>query len=160
MRFAGAISDGQMPSPWNPHPEYRAKIHSSFARQGLMKHLGGKIRSIEPGQVIIELPHSEPVTQQHGYFHGAAVAAIADTAGGYAALTLMRPDEEIVAAEFKINLLRPAVGALLIATGVVVRFGRSLVVSQATVAEASSGVTVAVMLQTNFRVPDIAEADA
>jgi uncharacterized protein (TIGR00369 family) len=136
-------------------PRFREIVQASFARQGLMKALGGRLRRVEPGSVEIELPYSDAVTQQHGYFHAAAVAAIADNAGGYAALTLMRADEEVVAAEFKINLLRPAVGNLLVAEANVLRVGRALVVCQATV-RAMSGdggsKTVAVMLQTNFRV--------
>lgn len=92
-----------------------------------MKALGGRLRRVEAGRVEIDLPYSGLVTQQHGYFHAAAVAAIADNAGGYAALTLMQPDEEVVAAEFKIDLLRPAVGRLLVADAVVLRAGRTLV---------------------------------
>ena len=137
-----------------PHVQFREIVEASFARQGLMKALGGRLRRIEPGSVEIELPYSEVVTQQHGYFHAAAVAAIADNAGGYAALTLMRSDEEVVAAEFKINFLRPAVGRLLVAEATVLRLGRALVVSQATVRamDGDNWKTVAVMLQTNARV--------
>jgi uncharacterized protein (TIGR00369 family) len=137
------------------NPRFRESVQASFARQGLMRALGGRLRRIEPGAVEIELSYSDVVTQQHGYFHAAAVAAIADSAGGYAALTLMGPDEEIVAAEFKINLLRPAVGNLLVAEARVLRLGRALVVSQATVRaidDEGGSKTVAVMLQTNFRV--------
>jgi uncharacterized protein (TIGR00369 family) len=136
------------------NPQFRATIQASFARQGLMKALGGRLRRIDPGAVEIELPYSDAVTQQLGYFHAAAVAAIADNAGGYAALTLMRSDEEIVAAEFKINFLRPAVGSLLVAEAVVLRLGRTLAVSQATVraVDGQRTKTVAVMLQTNARV--------
>jgi uncharacterized protein (TIGR00369 family) len=124
-----------------------------------MRALGARLRRIEPGTVEIELPYSDAVTQQHGYYHAAAIAAIADSAGGYAALSLMRPDEEVVAAEFKINLLRPAVGSMLVAEAVVLRFGRTLVVSQATVraVEGESSKPVAVMLQTNFRVAATAD---
>jgi uncharacterized protein (TIGR00369 family) len=139
-----------------PYPAFRDRVHASFARQGLMKTLGGRLVRVDPGHVEVELPYSDMVTQQHGYFHAAAVAAIADNAGGYAALTLMRPDEEVVAAEFKINLLRPAIGARLLADATVVRAGRSLVVSQVTVSamsEKAPPVPVAVMLQTNFRIP-------
>ena len=127
-----------------------------------MKALGARLRRIDPGTVEIELPYSDAVTQQHGYYHAAAIAAVADSAGGYAALTLMRPDEEVVAAEFKINLLRPAVGSMLVAEAVVLRFGRTLVVSQATVraVEGENSKTVAVMLQTNFRVPATADTAA
>lgn len=133
---------------------FRETVQESFARQGLMKALGGRLRRIDPGVVEIELPYSDAVTQQHGYFHAAAVAAIADNAGGYAALTLMRSDEEIVAAEFKINFVRPAVGHLLVAEAEVVRLGRTLVVSQATVRAIDGDIakTVAIMLQTNARV--------
>ena len=133
---------------------FRETVQESFARQGLMKALGGRLRRIDPGVVEIELPYSDAVTQQHGYFHAAAVAAIADNAGGYAALTLMRADEEIVAAEFKINFVRPAVGRLLVAEAEVVRLGRTLVVCQATVRaiDGDHAKTVAIMLQTNARV--------
>ena len=134
--------------------QFRETVQASFARQGLMQALGGRLRRIDPGVVEIELPYSDAVTQQHGYFHAAAVAAIADNAGGYAALTLMRADEEIVAAEFKINFLRPAVGTMLVAEAMVLRLGQSLVVSQATVraVDGENSKPVAVMLQTNFRV--------
>jgi uncharacterized protein (TIGR00369 family) len=137
-----------------PNEKFRESVEASFARQGLMKALGGRLRRVEPGCVEIELPYSDVVTQQHGYFHAAAIAAIADNAGGYAALTLMRSDEEVVAAEFKINLLRPAVGRLLVAEATVLRLGRALVVSQSTVRamDADNWKTVAVMLQTNARV--------
>jgi uncharacterized protein (TIGR00369 family) len=111
----------------------------------------------------IELPYSEVVTQQHVYFHAAAIAAIADNAGGYTALTLMERDEEVVAAEFKINLLRPAVGPRIVAEAQVIRAGRTLVVSEVTVSAVvdekvsesireASRVHVAMMLQTNCRV--------
>src|SRR5262245_32862302 len=137
-----------------PNERFRESVQASFARQGLMRALGGRLRRIEAGSVEIELPYSDAVTQQHGYFHAAAVAAIADSAGGYAALTLMGSEEEVLAAEFKINLLRPAVGSSLVAEAIVLRLGRALVVSQATVRamDGANSKTVAVMLQTNFRI--------
>ena len=119
-----------------------------------MKALDGRLTRIEPGSVSIELPYSDLVTQQHGYFHAAAIAAIADNAGGYAALTLMEPDEEVVAAEFKINLLRPATGPRIVADAQVIRAGRTLVVSEVVVTALidERTVRVAIMLQTNCRV--------
>ena len=90
-----------------------------------MKTLGGRLSRVERGRVEVELPYSAAVTQQHGYFHAAAITAIADNAGGYAALTLMRADEEVVAVEFKVNLLRPAVGPRLVAAANVLRAGRT-----------------------------------
>jgi uncharacterized protein (TIGR00369 family) len=139
------------------HPGFREKVQASLNRQGLMKALGGRLTTIEPGSIVIELPYSDLITQQHGYFHAAAIAAIADNAGGYAALTLMEPDEEVVAAEFKINLLRPAIGPRIVATANVIRAGRTLIVSEATVSAVVDGqiVRVAMMLQTNCRVKNL-----
>jgi uncharacterized protein (TIGR00369 family) len=136
------------------HSGFREKVQASFERQGLMNTLGGRLLLVEPGRVLVELPYSDLVTQQHGYFHAAAIAAIADNAGGYAALSLMRPDEEVVAAEFKINFLRPAVGQRLVADASVLRAGKSLIVSQATVTAVTRerSAIVAVMLQTNARI--------
>jgi uncharacterized protein (TIGR00369 family) len=137
-----------------PHAGFREKVQASFGRQGLMETLGGRLLRVDPGEVEIELPYSRAVTQQHGFFHAAAVAAIADNAGGYAALTLMRADEEVVAAEFKVNLLRPAAGPRLIAAARVLKIGKTLVVCHVTVSvlRGEAPVCVAVMLQTNFRV--------
>ena len=137
-------------------PGQRQKVYESFARHGLMKAIGGCLVRVERGHVEVELPYSDAVTQQHGYFHAAAVTAIADNAGGYAALTLMQPDEEVVAVEFKVNLLRPAVGPRLVAMATVLRAGRTIVVTHVVVSAVleSGAVEVAVMLQTNFRVSE------
>jgi uncharacterized protein (TIGR00369 family) len=137
-----------------PSPGFREKVRASFDRQGLMKTLGGRLLQVDAGRAEIELPYSDAVTQQNGHFHAAAVTAIADNAGGYAALTLMRPEEDVVAAEFKVNLLRPAVGPRLVAEATVLRAGRTLIVSEARVSAFINNepVCVAVMLQTNFRI--------
>ena len=137
-------------------PVQKQKVSDSFARQGLMQTLGGRLVRVERGRVDVELPYSEAITQQHGYFHAGAITAIADNAGGYAALTLMRPDEEVVAVEFKINLLRPAIGPRLVAHATVLRAGRTIVISHIAVSALldTGPVDVAVMLQTNFRVSE------
>lgn len=104
------------------------RITDSFTRQGLMNHLGARLGAIEPGRVHIHLPVSPAVTQQHGYFHGGATSTIADSAGGYAALTLFDADCEVLTVEFKINLLAPAAGHRLEAVGSVIKPGRTLTV--------------------------------
>lgn len=130
-------------------------VRASFDRQGLMAALGARLVSVEPGAVAIDLPFSPALTQQHGYFHAAATTAIADTAGGYAALTLMAPGDEVLAVEFKVNLLRPAVGDRLVATAQVLKPGRTLTVCRIDVHAHRDGAAtlVATMTQTNFRVP-------
>ncbi|MEV1070029.1 PaaI family thioesterase [Streptomyces sp. NPDC050263] len=109
-------------------PETQARIRASFARQGLMSHLGARITQITPGRVHIVLPSRPEVTQQHGYFHAGATSAVADTAGGYAAFTLFPENTEVLTVEYKINLLAPAVGDHLEAVGTVLKAGRTLTV--------------------------------
>ncbi len=112
------------------HPGFEAHVRSSFAAQGLMVTLGARMGEVAPGLVTIEVPFREGLSQQKGFFHGAVLGAIGDSAGGYAALTLLPAGSEVVTIEYKINFLRPAVGELLRATGRVLRPGRSVTVCQ------------------------------
>ncbi|WP_143200168.1 PaaI family thioesterase [Kitasatospora sp. CB01950] len=95
-----------------------------------MSHLGARITHIGPGRVHLAPPSRPEVSQQHGYVHAGATSAIADTAGGYAALTVFPEGSEVLTVEYKINLLAPALGDHLEAIGVVVRSGRTLTVRQ------------------------------
>ncbi|MFE6720445.1 PaaI family thioesterase [Streptomyces albidoflavus] len=109
-------------------PEVRDRVRASFGRQGLMAHLGARLTHVGPGRVHIVLPARPEVGQQHGYVHAGATSAIADSAGGYAALTLSGENSEVLTVEYKINLLAPATGAYLEAVGTVLRPGRTLTV--------------------------------
>ncbi|WP_243373502.1 PaaI family thioesterase [Microvirga solisilvae] len=111
-------------------PSFEARVRASFAKQGLMETLGASIAHVAPGQVEIALPPSPAVSQQHGFVHAGAVASIADSAAGYAALTLMPPGAGVLTAEFKINLLAPAVGERIVAKGKVIKAGRTLTLAQ------------------------------
>ena len=120
-------------------PEYGARIRASFARQGLMVTLGATLGAISPGFVEIALLPNPAISQQHGFVHGGAVSAIADTAAGYAALSLMPPHKGVLTTEFKINLLAPAIGDRIVARGRVVKAGRTLTVAQAEVYAETAG---------------------
>ncbi|MEV0107182.1 PaaI family thioesterase [Nocardia sp. NPDC050799] len=109
-------------------PRMRAHITDSFGRQGLMAHLGARLTTIEPGHVEITLEHAPTLTQQHGYFHAGVTGAIADTAGGYAALSTFDTADSILTVDYSINLLAPALGERLVARGRVVRSGRTIAV--------------------------------
>lgn len=109
-------------------PEVRERITASFERQGLMRHLGARLAHIAPGRVHIVLASRPEVTQQHGYIHAGATSAIADSAGGYAALTLFPAEADVLTVEYKINLLAPAVGDHIEAIGTVLKSGRTLTV--------------------------------
>ncbi len=105
-------------------------VRESFDKQGLMRHLGAGIVSILAGEVHVRLPFRPELTQQHGYFHAGATSAIADTAGGYAGLTVFPRGSAVLTVEFKINLIAPAAGDALLAVGRVLRAGRTLTVCQ------------------------------
>jgi uncharacterized protein (TIGR00369 family) len=104
------------------------RIADSFNAQGLMTTIGAKLALVSQGEVHIALPFSKTLSQQHGYVHAGAITSIADTACGYAALTKAPPECEVVTAEFKINLLRPALGDHFLAIGRVQNAGKLLTV--------------------------------
>jgi uncharacterized protein (TIGR00369 family) len=111
-----------------PDPNFARRVTDSFARQGAMAHLGAVLSSVEAGRVDISLPYREELSQQHGFFHGGIVATIGDSAGGYAAYSMMPADASILTVEYKINLVAPAKGDKLVARGRVVKTGRTLCV--------------------------------
>lgn len=121
------------------NPDFVNAIRASFAQQGIMRHLGAKLGAIRPGYVEIELPYSDEVSQQHGFFHGGVVGTIADSAGGYAAFSLMGAGDGVLTVEYKVNLVAPADGEQLIARGQVIRPGRTLTVAHAEVAVLKGG---------------------
>jgi uncharacterized protein (TIGR00369 family) len=109
------------------------RVKASFAKQGLMTTLGATLESVSPGMVEILVSPTPAILQQHGFIHGGVVSAIADSAAGYAALSLMPADTGVLTAEFKINFLAPAAGELILARGRVVKAGRTLTLAQAEV---------------------------
>lgn len=104
------------------------RIAASFRAQGLMRTLGAELVSVNDGEVCIALPFSAHLSQQHGYVHAGAITSIVDSACGYAALTKAPPGFEVVTAEFKINLMRPAIGHRFVAIGKVRSAGRLLTI--------------------------------
>jgi uncharacterized protein (TIGR00369 family) len=116
------------------------RIIDSFGAQGLMNTMGAKVAFVGDGEVHIELPFSAHLTQQRGYIHAGALTSIADTACGYAALTKAPAECDVVTAEFKINLLRPALGDRFLGIGRVQNAGKLLTVCTGEV-RAFSGTT-------------------
>jgi len=104
------------------------RVAASFAAQGLMSTLGAVLVSVQEGEVQIELPFSERLSQQHGYVHAGAITSVVDSACGYAALTKVSPDMDVVTAEFKVNFMRPALGERFLAIGKVQAAGKLLTV--------------------------------
>jgi uncharacterized protein (TIGR00369 family) len=119
------------------HPDLWARLEASLARQGMMQPLGARLLAVAPGRVTLTLPYSDRVTQQQGGFHGGAIGALADIAGGYAALTVAPEGTEVTTVEYKINFLAAFEQGELQATGRVVRTGKRVIVTVAEVVHVS-----------------------
>jgi uncharacterized protein (TIGR00369 family) len=132
------------------NPDFELRVRDSFARQAAMGLIGAQMTTVEPGRCTIELAVRDDLTQQHRYVHGGIVGMIADSAGGYAAFTLMPADASVLTVEYKLNMLAPAQGERLIARGEVLKPGRTLSVVRADVWAIDSGkeTRVAAMQQT------------
>lgn len=119
--------------------EFAKRVRESFERQGLMKHLGAELVELTAGQATIRVPFRVELTQQHNYFHAGVSGAIADSACGYAAYTLMPADSSVLTVEYKLNLLAPADGEELTVRARVVRSGRTLKICAADVYAKKNG---------------------
>ncbi|WP_138465440.1 PaaI family thioesterase [Poseidonocella sp. HB161398] len=107
------------------------RIARNFARQGLMQTLGAVLEEVSPGRCVLSVPITPAVSQQQGFAHAGLGFSVGDSAAGYAALTLMPEEADVVSVEVKMNMLRPMVGTRLIATGTVLRAGRQITVVRA-----------------------------
>ena len=112
------------------NPDWQATVRASFARQKVMSLIGAGMGALAPGHCEIRLPFRDDLTQQNGFFHAGITGTIVDSAGGYAGLTLMPAGAEVLTVEFKLNLLAPADGDLLVAEGQVLKSGRNLVITR------------------------------
>ena len=132
--------EGQ-PQPKNP--DYARVVRESFERQAFMTTLGATLASVGPGEVEVVVSYAERLCQQNGFLHAGVLASVADSACGYAALTLAAPGQDVLAVEFKINLLRPARAARFTARARVLRAGRTLTVVRADVFDDSEQLVAA-----------------
>jgi len=109
---------------------YESRIRESFSRQQVMTLIGASLTRVAPGEIDIKLPYRADLSQQNGYLHAGMLTTIADSACGYAAYTLMPAGSDVLSVEFKVNLLRPAVGETFIAEARVIKAGRTLTVTR------------------------------
>ena len=121
---------------------WEARVRASFAAQKFMTHLGAQMVHVSPGAIDLELMMRPELTQQHGFFHAGATSSIADSAAGYAALTLFAAGFGVLTSEYKINLLNPAKQPVLLARGRVVKPGRTLTIAKADVYGLDDGTQV------------------
>ncbi len=115
------------------NPDYISMVADSFSRQPMMATLGARLGHLSPGEADLTAPFDCRFTQQNGFWHAGAVASLADSANGYAAFSLAPPKSDVLAVEFKINLMAPAQGEVFLAQGRVLRPGKTLTVCLAEV---------------------------
>jgi uncharacterized protein (TIGR00369 family) len=153
--FAVPLSGSREDAAMSTDPR---QVRDSLERQSFMRLLGAHAPVVEPGHVVIELPFRADLCQQNGYLHAGVVTSVADSACGYAALTLMPAGSDVLSVEFKVNLLSPARGEVFRADARVVRSGRTLTVCQAEVTAVAAGhadVRVALMQATMIARPQV-----
>ncbi len=112
--------------PFARYPHIRAMVE----RQGIITLMGARIAALDDGYCRVELPYGPHVGQHNGFFHGGAIGAISDLAGGFSAGTYAGPDQAMLTVEYKINFIAPAKGVMLLAEGRVLRRGRTLMTSE------------------------------
>ncbi len=136
---------------------YAERVRASFARQAFMAHIGAEMLHLAPGEVDLACLSRPELTQQHGFFHAGVTSSIADSAAGYAALSLFEPGTGVLTTEFKINLVAPARGERLLARGRVVKPGRTLTICRSDVyaGEGDTETLCATALLTMMQVPGL-----
>ena len=122
--------------------DIQTRVEESFEKQHFLKHLGAKLESVEEGKVSISIERDKRLTQQTGVLHAGVTTTIADSAAGYAALTMMPEGAEVLSVEFKVNLMRPAAGNKFMANASVVKPGRQLSIVEAEVIDLDTGKAV------------------
>ena len=110
------------------YDNYKQKVQDSFDNQKFMELLEAELIAIKPGFCEIRVPFKESLTQQHGFFHAGVISTVADNAAGYAALSLMEASSSVLTVEFKLNLLAPGKGNMLVGRGQVLKSGRTLTI--------------------------------
>jgi uncharacterized protein (TIGR00369 family) len=112
------------------NPDWERDLRDSFERQGAMKLIGASLGEMRPGYVEVVLPFRPDLTQQDGFFHAGITSTAVDTAGGFAAFSIMPAACRVLSVEFKLNLLAPADGDEMIAEGHVLKSGKLLIITR------------------------------
>ena len=99
-------------------------IHANVGRQGFMNLVGAELSELTRGTCTIAVDRRPELLQQHGFFHGGVTAFLVDNATTIAAATSR--GQPALTAEYKLNLLSPAVGERLICRARVIKPGRQV----------------------------------
>lgn len=128
------------------------RVESNFKKQGLMKTLNATLDKVESGLVQISSKFNDTLSQQHNFFHAGVMTSIVDSACGYAAMTLVPTNKDILTVEFKINFIRPGNTSKLIAVGEVIQSGKTLTICEGNVYDDTGQKLIAKMTATMMTV--------
>src|SRR5688572_23158850 len=144
------LEDEGPQSPCVAEPGFVKRVTDNFARQKVMGLLGARLLDVREGTVEIELPFRGDLVQQDGFLHAGIVSTIVDSAGGYAAYTLMPDKSSVLTVEYKLNFVAPAKGERFVGRGTVVKAGRTLTICglEGTAFQGGKGTVCAVGTQT------------
>jgi uncharacterized protein (TIGR00369 family) len=115
-----------------------SRIRDSVGRQGFMSHVGAELSELARGSCTLSVDRRPELLQQNGLFHGGVTAFLVDNATTIAAATSR--GQPALTAEYKLNLLSPAVGERLICRARVIKPGRQVAVVAADVYCITDGV--------------------
>ncbi len=118
-----------------------AAIRAAIDKQGFMKLVGARVDELGPGRAVMSLDRRGEVLQQHGFFHGGAVAFLVDNATTVAAATLTdrNSGQGVLTAEYKLNFTAPARGERIVCEASVLKPGRRMSVVEARVFSHENG---------------------
>lgn len=102
------------------------KVKEIFSKANFINELGIEINKIEAGYCETILSIKEKHLQQDGFVHAGVLATIADHTAGGAAASMIKDTQTILSIEFKINMLRPAIGEELICKAKVIKNGKTI----------------------------------
>src|SRR5205809_4974337 len=103
-----------------------ARIRGEEANPPVARLIGFRVTSIEPGRAILELEAGPQHANPMGTLHGGVICDVADAAMGVAYASTLGEGESFTTLELKINFLRPFRSGTLIATGRVVKAGKTI----------------------------------
>jgi uncharacterized protein (TIGR00369 family) len=115
------------------NPNFHRKVQEIFDRAAFIREVGIKVSGIGAGWCETTLEIGPKHLQQDDFVHAGVLATLADHTAGGAAGSVVREDEVVLSVEFKINLLRPAIGNALRCRAQLLRAGRTLIVAESEV---------------------------
>lgn len=121
------------------NPDFPERVRDIFERAAFMQTIGVRFEDCGPGwcesSLILEPRH----LQQDDFVHAGVLAAVADHSAGAAAATMIAADRMVLTVEFKINLLRPAMGETLRCRADLLKCGRRLIIAESAVYTIAKG---------------------